>query len=261
MSNMPATISPRRRSRVADAPAPAISPAPANELESPPRVLVRLPAIAAAAPTPAAKPATPASSAISIGRSATPLAADAPWYARLYTPRVQKYLPYATAFFVLAIGVVLMIRSHAGKSRPVAADSEAPIWNNGAAVPHGQFGGLTPPVPANVPNWNGPALPASNGVPLGTTPNGSGTSPSAYQTTPAGPQVAAQNDAVPPMPARSPTWGNSPGGSGVAQGAPLGPEYRTAQANDPATIPPGSGATPPYDPGVARFQGTITRPQ
>jgi hypothetical protein len=211
-----------------------------------------------------------------------------PWLTKLNTPRVKKYLPYALAV-VIVFGVFLAVRRHSGKSQPVAADSDAPAWNNEASLPASQSSRATQTAPSKTPNWStpsagaagaspsayqspsgslGPGMAAtanpvpspsypSNGFPAngwpsaGSTPNGAAGSPS-----------GTQGDSVPPMPARSPTWGNPPssGDPGVVQGAPPSPEYRTAQNVDPATIPPGHGTTESADPGVARFQGFIARP-
>ena len=304
MTNIPSTITPRRRGRTSDAPAPIVVPAaPANEIDTPPRVLIRLPAIAVAAPAPIVKPIVKptvkptgiASAGDAIGRSATPIIEAAPWYARLHeglgkklhAPRVQKYLPYATAVIV-AVGMFVVMRIHAGKSHPVAADSEAPAWNGGNVLPNSHVGGPTPSGPSNTPSWNTPSWPVTNGTPPGASPSAAGNSPSAYQPPPsypnAGPSVpppnpvppngaqsngsgaaAVQNDSVPPMPARNPAWNNPPGSPtadpGVVQGGVASPEYRTAQATDPATIPPGRSPNDPSNAGVARFQGGITGPQ
>jgi hypothetical protein len=278
-------------------PATAISAAaPIPELDSPPRVLIRLPAIPTALPKPATKPAATILAGLPAAPSTTPIAVDLPWYAQLHTtvrarlntPRVKKYLPYTMAV-VIAFGGFLWMRSHSGKSHPVAADPEPPAWNSSAALPHSQAINPTQPGAGNGPNWGGPALPSSNGLPSGTPPNAAGGSPSAYQPPPnpapmsnyqpgnyqpstasSGYQSAAapsgaQNDSVPPMPARNPAWGNQPGNPpgdpNVVQNAPAAPEYRTAQANDPAVIPPGRSPNDANQPGVAQFQGGITRPQ
>jgi hypothetical protein len=283
---MPSTISPRRRSRTPDVPATAIAPAaPIREIDAPPRVLIRLPNVATAAPLPTAKP--PAAEPTIA--SATRIAQVRTWIAKLNTPRVQKYLPYTLAV-VVAFGAFLLLRAHSGKSQPAAAESEAPAWNNGAALPNSQAGGLSPTGAGNVPNFNpsAPGTPAgspsayqpqsgySGSSPMGPPANPA--PPSSYQSNgvPAngwpgpgappnggiGATPGAPNDSVPSMPARSPAWGNpvATGNPGFVQGAPVAPEYRTAQNIDPATIPPGRGANDPGEAGVARFEGMITRP-
>jgi len=206
--------------------------------------------------------------------------------ARLNTPRVKKYLPYALAVLIVC-GVFLAVRHRSGNSQPAAADSDAPVWNNGAALPSSQASGATSSGSGKTSNW---------GAPLPVAP---GASPSAYQGPPgypgsspraqsadtvpsnryqsnavpangwqgagpssnggAGGPPGAPGDSVPPMPARSPAWSNPPAGGdpGVVQGGPVGPEYRTAQNVDPATIAPSRGTS---EAGVARFQGFIARP-
>ena len=261
--------------------------APIGEIDAAPRVLIRLPAIAAASTPPAAKPIA-ATAIAAIAPRPSPLARMQPWLTKLNTPRVKKYLPYALAV-VIVFAVFLVVRHRSGKSQPVAADSDAPAWNNGASLPSSQASRATQSGGSKAPNWSTP-LPAaagaspsayqspsgslgsgiaatanpvpstsypSNGFPAngwpgaGSTPNGAAGSPS-----------GTQGDSVPSMPARSPAWGNSPAGSdpGVVQGGAANPEYRTAQNVDPASIPPGHGTNESADPGVARFQGFIARP-
>lgn len=324
MTNSASTISPRRRKQPAD----ALSPSPAAPVSMPqgdasPRVLIRLPAITAIGPL-----ATPATSKqadsakqttlFSLGAKSTfattsattaasPAAAGAsppsaawssmPWYARLNTPRMQKYLPYATALAIVTCMFIWM-RTHSGKSKSGAARFEEPAWNTRSASPDRQVVGPAANASGATPNWNGPAWTAPKGTAPAVAPNGSGGAPSASQAppaptsvsagadpptagpvipdsfqsgaTPAGWQggaaannptagpVAPPHDAVPPMPARNPALNIPPGGDpGVVQGGPIGPELRTAAANDPATIPPGHGdANPNAIPGGAQFQGT-----
>ncbi len=287
MTNTAPSISPRRRNRASDVPTTSLAQsAPIGEIDAAPRVLLRLPAIAAPSTAPATKP-TAAMAITAIAPRPSPLARLQPWLTKLNTPRVKKYLPYALAV-VIVFGVFLVVRHRSGKSQPVAADSDAPAWNNGASLPSSQASRATQTGASKTPNWAtpspgaagaspsayqspssnlGPGMAAttnpipstsypSNGFPAngwpgaGSTPNGAAGGPSGIQ-----------GDSVPPMPARSPTWGNPPTGDpGVVQGGPTGPEYRTAQNVDPAAIPPGHGTNESADPGVARFQGFIARP-
>jgi hypothetical protein len=308
------TINPRRRSSSGATPVPTIAAAEtAPPIDSPPRVMIRLPAIADAAQVVIARQASGAFAAKSVTAppafakpsAAKPTeasdsaavdgpAAVVPWYGRLYTPRIQKYLPYSMVLVVMIVGVFMIIRNHSHKSKPVAIDPGMSPWINDAASPNRQVGGLSP---------TGPAWPGPKGLPPGASPTGPVNSPSAYQTpspasnptagatappaagpvlpdnyqsnampVPRGPVPAAipngaqgaaasQGDSVPPMPARSPAWGNPPASDpGVVQGGSNGSEYRTAAASDPSTIPPGRSPANSGDPGVAQFQGNIARP-
>ena len=249
MSNMSSTISPRRRERQADAPAaPETVAVAVPEIEAPRRILIRLPAIAPAAASTKAKSAAatnpthadaPASKAGTSDRSGQQSIAaangDTPWYGRLYTPRVQKYLPYATVLAVALVGLIMIIRNHSHRAKPVAADADT-HWNSGGAVPNRQAGSPSPAGSATVPEWNGPSFPASQGATPSGGPSAAGGSPSAYSQpnganpslppaqwpTPSSPTSnyasnsatagapASPTDYVPPMPARSPAWGNPP---------------------------------------------------
>jgi hypothetical protein len=103
----------------------------------------------------------------------------------------------------------------------------------------------------------GPTLPESYQT-TGAPPAWQGAStPSGRPNYSSGPP----SDPVPTMPAQNPSLPAPPSSDpGIVQNGPANPELRTAEAHDPATIPPGRGA-PDNSPGVARFQGGIAPPQ
>jgi hypothetical protein len=110
---------------------------------------------------------------------------------------------------------------------------------------------LAPPIdPAPPSSYQTNSAPTNGWQSPGAAPIGAASGP-----------PGAQNDSIPPMPARGPAWGNPASDPAVVQGGPIGPEYRTARTNDPAAIPLGRSPNDSSDAGFARFQGTIARPQ
>ncbi len=261
MTKTSTNISPRRRSQSIPAIASAAAgDMPTRDSNAAPRVLISLPAISLSktgVPSPSRAAAKSIVEQAAAHSTSKPIAvapietavspgnlADAPWYVRLNTPWMQKYLPYATAAMILVCMFVWM-RTHTGKSKPVAADPDVRVWNTGAAIPNQHVGGPAPNGSANGQAWPGSKAPAV------VAPSAPMNSPSAWQ---------APSEQVPPMPAHNPAL-NTPNASdpGVVQGAANGYELRTAANSDPRMIPPGRGAG--SQPGVAQFQGGITPPQ
>lgn len=286
MSNLSTNISPRRRSQVASTATPiAGADAPTRDSSASARVLIRLPAMSAtkssalrsAAKSIIEQAATQSASGANIATAAkagklptagnvakfhanSPAAdggamadaSDSPWYARLNTPAMQKYLPYITAGVILTCMFVWM-RTHTGKSKPVVADPDIRTWNTGSALPNQHVGGPAPSGPSNGSTWPG------SKVPPPVTPSAPANSPSAWQVPPSGPVLPGEQ--VPPMPARNPAIGSpNPSDPNVVQNSLAGTEVRTAAKTDPSTIPPGSAASG-GPAGVAQFQGGIAPPQ